>query len=415
MTTSSQGEPRADIVVGLGWGDEGKGATVDALAAAPRRADRVIRFNGGQQAAHTVVAGGLKHTFSTFGAGTLAGVPSWVGPECTFAPLAAAAEADALRALGLRPSLSVSADALITTPLHVAANLAREAARGGRAHGTTGTGFGETIGLAERLADAGLPALRAADLSAADLRAGDLLGDHPLGGAHGSTLAAARTDRVVHHLELMAHELEQQGFTGIDAGRDALAGLARRMLAALARSGARIRPTEDLLQELTHGYSIFEGAQGFGLDQNFGAQPHTTWSTTTPAPARALCRASGVEQVSAIGCLRSYATRHGAGPLPGEGALPFAPPEPDNRDDGAQGAFRTGAWDPALVRWAVRITGVDAISVSHTDVFAQFMSTEGALALDAFGPLAMIASGPQREARLVPDGARRRAGVSPAG
>lgn len=392
---AAQGEPRADIVVGLGWGDEGKGATVDALAAAPRRADRVIRFNGGQQAAHTVVAGGLKHTFSTFGAGALAGVPSWVGPECTFAPLAAAAEADALRALGLRPVLSVSADALITTPLHVGANLAREAARGAQAHGTTGTGFGETVGLAQSLADAGLPALRA----------GDLLAGGVVAGARGITRAAARTEVVVHRLGLIAGELERQGFTGIETGRDALAGLAQRMLVALEHSGARIRSTDDLLQELSSGYSIFEGAQGFGLDQNFGAQPHTTWSTTTPAPARALCRASGVEQVRAIGCLRSYATRHGAGPLPGEGALPFAPQELDNRDDGAQGAFRTGAWDPALVRWAVRITGVDAISVSHTDVFTRFMSTEGELALDAFGPLAMIACGAQREARTVPNGA----------
>ncbi|RKW70627.1 adenylosuccinate synthetase [Galactobacter caseinivorans] len=394
----AQGRPRADIVVGLGWGDEGKGATVDALAAGPHPADRVVRFNGGQQAAHTVVAGGLKHTFSTFGAGTLAGVPSWVGPDCTFAPLAAAAEATALRALGLRPDLSVSADALITTPLHVAANLAREAARGGQAHGTTGTGFGETIGLAERLVDAGLSPLRAGDLVAGGPSAGG-----PSPGANPAA-DAARTELVAHRLELMVQELQQQGLTGVEAGRDALARLARRLVAALATSGARVRPTEDLLQELSHGYTIFEGAQGFGLDENFGAQPHTTWSTTTPAPARALCRASGVEQVRAIGCLRSYATRHGAGPLPGEGALPFAPPEPDNRDDGAQGAFRTGAWDPALVRWAVRITGVEAISVSHTDVFARFMSTEGELALDTFGPLAMVANGPQREARVLRGG-----------
>ena len=77
---SSEGlrqEPSADIVVGLGWGDEGKGATVDALVAFTK-ADRVVRFNGGQQAAHNVIANGVHHTFASFGSGSLAGVPTYV-------------------------------------------------------------------------------------------------------------------------------------------------------------------------------------------------------------------------------------------------------------------------------------------------------------------------------------------------
>ena len=84
-----------DIVVGLGWGDEGKGATVDALVAA-RGVGNTLRFNGGHQAAHNVIADGVHHTFSTFGSGCLAGAASWIGPRCTIDPLAAVNEQRAL-------------------------------------------------------------------------------------------------------------------------------------------------------------------------------------------------------------------------------------------------------------------------------------------------------------------------------
>ena len=84
-----------DIVVGLGWGDEGKGATVDALVAS-RGVGNTLRFNGGHQAAHNVIADGVHHTFSTFGSGALAGAASWIGPRCTIDPLAAVNEQRAL-------------------------------------------------------------------------------------------------------------------------------------------------------------------------------------------------------------------------------------------------------------------------------------------------------------------------------
>ncbi|MDR2255387.1 MAG: adenylosuccinate synthetase [Arthrobacter sp.] len=380
---------RAEIVVGLGFGDEGKGAAVDYLCTrGARPADRVVRFNGGGQAAHTVVAGPLKHTFSTFASGTLAGVPGWVGPRCTFAPGPAAAEWEALRSLGLVPRLSVSEDALLTTPLHVAANLARERARGDGAHGTTGTGFGETIGAAEALGDAGLPVLRAGDLGS--------------------------RERLVDGLEALRDHLLAQGLLPVLPGADELARLADRLrgsmaamalgggAAGAAAGGVDVLPSARLLEELSRGHTVFEGAQGLGLDENLGTQPHTTWSTTTPAPARRLAAAAGVEDVRALGCLRTYSTRHGAGPLPGEGLLPFEPEEPDNPSDGVQGAFRTGAHDPEVIQWALRATHVDALCVSHTDVFDSFVTTRGPLALDAFAPLECVAAGPARGDRLAP-------------
>ena len=130
----------ADIVVGLGYGDEGKGATVDALVA-HRNAARVVRFNGGQQAAHNVIVNGRHHTFASYGSGTFAGVPTFVSKHCTIDPIAISAER---RVLGpsFHPMLYVHEDALVTTPFHVVHNLMD---RRFIEHGTTGTGFGTTI------------------------------------------------------------------------------------------------------------------------------------------------------------------------------------------------------------------------------------------------------------------------------
>src|SRR6516165_8493491 len=92
---------RAVIVQGLCFGDEGKGATVDFLA---RRlgADLVVRYCGGSQAAHNVVLpDGRRHVFAQFGSGTLAGVPTYLGPEVIINPTALVREADHLRALGV--------------------------------------------------------------------------------------------------------------------------------------------------------------------------------------------------------------------------------------------------------------------------------------------------------------------------
>lgn len=367
-------EPSADIIVGLGWGDEGKGATVDALAAA-HPTQRVVRFNGGQQAAHNVMVSDRHHTFSNFGSATLSGVETWWSHYCTLDPFAIAVEKRALQALGINPLLMVDGEALVTTSLHVLANLRREAARGSERHGTTGTGFGETIGYS---LDHPAIAIRAKHLFSAD----------------------SITDRL-HHLRdtYVTQGLVGAGEPGV--GDRALADLVDHLRSA-ARAGFDVVTTDDLLDELRTGHTIFEGAQGFVLDENFGFNPHTTWSTTTPSNARALLRTAGVERVRAIGCLRTYATRHGAGPLPGEGLLPFNPPEPHNSDDSAAGSFRTALHEPPILRWAINVTGVDALAVSHLDVFPCLQTTEGDLEIDALGlPVAVEAYGPKREDRIL--------------
>ncbi|MDR2566302.1 MAG: adenylosuccinate synthetase [Bifidobacteriaceae bacterium] len=374
--------PSALIVVGLGWGDEGKGATVDALAAR-HPADRVVRFNGGQQAAHNVVAGKVHHTFANFGSAGLSGVPTWVAGDCTVEPSAAWAERLALRSLGVDPDLFVVEDCLVTTALHVAANRAREAARGAGRHGSTGRGFGETIAYG---LDQPEWAPRARDLAepAAFLAKGE---------------------------RLLAHYGEQGVLDPEGFDRAELRAALERQCADAA-AGLRLVSADRLLEEIGAGRTIFEGAQGFWLDQNFGFQPHTTWSTTTPAPARRLCRQAGIGDVTAIGCVRTYATRHGAGPLPAEGAMPpgrvpsddpgartYRPPEPHNGDAAFAGVFRVAPHDPAYLRAAIDQTMVDVLAVNHLDVYDHFATTSGPMPLDSFGPVLVRAAGPDRADR----------------
>src|SRR5438105_63617 len=141
---------RAIITVGLGFGDEGKGATVDYLAR-KLEADLVVRYCGGSQAGHTVqLPDGRRHTFSQFGAGTLArpGAPprTYLGPAVILDPPAILREAAHLAELGVDHPLgllTVHPRCLVTTAWHRALNRRRGRARGGDRHGSCGQGIGE--------------------------------------------------------------------------------------------------------------------------------------------------------------------------------------------------------------------------------------------------------------------------------
>src|SRR5687768_225602 len=153
--------PETFAVVGLGYGDEGKGTVVDYLTR-KHTAHTVVRFNGGAQAAHNVVTpDGKHHTFAQFGSGTLAGARTHLSRFMLVNPLDLFNEARHLESLGIADPLqlvTISPDALVTTPLHVAANLIRELQN---QHGSCGKGIGETQRTADDLGDA---ALRVSDL-----------------------------------------------------------------------------------------------------------------------------------------------------------------------------------------------------------------------------------------------------------
>jgi len=182
------------VVCGLGFGDEGKGSVIDFLCN-PRRPDparTVVRFNGGAQAAHNVLAAdGRHHTFAQFGSGSFTpGVRTHLSRFVLVDPLALAAEAAHLASAGVPDALdrlTVDRDALLVTPYHQAANRAREVARGRGRHGSCGMGIGETAryslawpGDAPRVADCAAPRTLARSLGLLRDRLCDELG--PVGG-----------------------------------------------------------------------------------------------------------------------------------------------------------------------------------------------------------------------------------------
>ncbi|WP_436774972.1 adenylosuccinate synthetase [Yinghuangia sp. YIM S09857] len=357
---SGPGAPRGAesghvIVVDLGFGDAGKGTVVDHLCARahttrnPVRA--VVRFNGGAQAAHNVVTDdGRHHTFAQFGSGSFTpGVETFLSRFMLLDPLALAAEADHLAAVGVpRPleRLTVDREALLITPFHAAANRARETARGAARHGSCGMGVGETAAFA----------LAHPELAP---RAGDTRDP----GRLRRRLTAVR-DALAADLGAMWPA------TDIPSVDDCLTAFL-----AFGRA-VRLVDRPHLAGLLRAGPVVFEGAQGVLLDEWHGFHPYTTWSTTTFANAEELiAEATGDRARSAtrLGVVRAYTPRHGPGPLVTEdAALTAALPDLHNGTGRWQGAFRVGHFDAVAHRYAAEVCGgVDAVALTHADAAAR--------------------------------------------
>ncbi len=354
------------IVVDLGYGDAGKGTIVDWACAAASRAGRpvraVVRFNGGAQAAHHVLArSGAVHPFAQFGSGTFTpGTPTFLSRFMLVDPLALTAEAEHLARLGVPDPfrlVTIDRGALLTTPYHRAANQAREAARGTARHGSCGLGIGETASYALAYPD---DAPRAGDLTAPRtlLRKLTLLRDRLTGTAPAAlpTFPAPATPLTpaIPPTPLTSPALP-----------------APEEVAAVFRAvGARVTLAGDgyLAGLLRQGPVVFEGAQGVLLDEWRGFHPYTTWSTTTFENAETLLAEAGeAGGATRLGVTRTYQTRHGPGPFPTEDpTLPVA--EPHNADGRWQGPFRAGHLDAVALRYAVRVAGgVDAVALTHLD------------------------------------------------
>jgi adenylosuccinate synthase len=343
------------IVVGLGYGDEAKGATTDFLAARAEQAgtplSAVVRFNGGAQAAHNVVLpDGTHHTFAQFGSATLRGVPTLLSRNMLVEPFAVLAEADALARKGVPDPLSlvsVDPDALLTTPWHWLVNRAKENARGDGRHGSCGRGIGETMAWALDHPDL---APRVADIADRAVLA------RKLGALRGWALTVPGTREAAgpgtpDHLTVLAdpHDV-------VDAYR------------ALA---ARVRVAgPGLLRTLLDaGPVVFEGAQGVLLDEWHGWHPYTTWSTTTTQNALGLLADAGRPAGAfRLGLVRTVTTRHGAGPLVGDDpALAGRLDEPHNGLNPWQRAFRVAPFDAVAHAYALAVSPCDGLSVSHLD------------------------------------------------
>ncbi|MBI2571490.1 MAG: adenylosuccinate synthetase [Candidatus Schekmanbacteria bacterium] len=356
---------RVFVVAGLGFGDEGKGATVDWLVRRHGGA-LVVRYNGGPQAAHFVVApDGATHCFSQLGSGMfVTGAETLLSRFMLVDPLALELEAAAIAERGVRDALArlwIERECLIVTPFHKILNRMLERSRGEARHGSCGRGVGQA------LADAG-------DAPAAALLAGDL--------SDRATLR--RKLRALWHAKLEdAARLAARhaGAAGLD---ELLAGLQRPdYVEALADAYERFAAGPVHLVDrrwfagaLARWHTVvFEGAQGALLDAHHGFLPHVTATSTTLDAAFELLRdagGSGAHEIHALGVLRAYATRHGAGPFVTEDdELAARMPACDNGANEWQGRFRVGWFDLVATRYALDIAGpIGALAITNVDRLA---------------------------------------------
>ena len=347
------------VVVGLGFGDEGKGTTVDALARAAGPAT-VVRFNGGPQASHHVVlADGRWHGFSQFGAGTfVAGCTTHLGRATYVEPGNLLREADALELKGVHApleTLTLEPRCLLVTPAHKLVGQVQELARGASRHGSVGMGVGQAVRDARTR---GGEALGVADLLDGR-RLRDRLADHvathwalarPLAQAHPS----AEMTRTIAHFER----------------RLDLEALLAEYRVVATRLAGRLRRDDDLLPDLVRSGRrlILEGAQGTLLDPVVGFPPHITKTPCTAHAAAPLLDGLAVSP-RVVGVLRGYAHRHGPGPLVGEDPhLAHHLHDEHNLPNRWQGPFRVGLPDLLMARYAVAVNGrVDALVVTGLD------------------------------------------------
>lgn len=349
------------IVVGLGFGDESKGAVVDAIVRR-NEATCVVRYNGGAQAAHNVVTeDGRHHTFAQFGSGTFVPeVQTFLSKHMIVNPLAMLEENKALKKIGVKDALErthVDERALVTTPYHRALNRLREIARREGCHGSCGMGVGETV---QDFLDRGEEVIRMSDLICSDCFTQKFYATHV---AMIEKVRSLNIERVRTSENASVIDREMSTF---DVATDSVIRAYRSLLAKV-----HIMRKSHVYHFLhTHSEIVFEGAQGVLLDEKYGFQPYTTWTNTTSRNAYQVISEFELEGTSnEIGVIRTFMTRHGKGPFPTEtDRLQSLVEDDHNRHSAWQGTFRAGWFDGALLNYALRVNGpVDSIAVTHVD------------------------------------------------
>jgi len=337
------------IAVGTQWGDEGKGRVVDLLS---DEADLVARFNGGDNAGHTVTVGQTTFKLHLVPSGIIhPHTVCLMGNGMVINPLSFLSEVEALAAAGVDASparLFVSQAAHLITPAHRLLDQAQEAARGAGRIGTTGRGIGPAY--VDKAARSGL-------------RAGDLLD------------LAALPAKVQAHIEQVDCQIRQLyhgasvDVTGITSD---IVEKARQMIPYIADVGAIARKC------LAAGNRLLaEGAQGTLLDLDQGTYPFVTSSCTT-ATGLFGGLGIGIQPVQrVVGITKAFQTRVGDGPFPtellgemalrlrGTGANPW-----DEYGTTTGRPRRVGWLDGMLLRYVVEINGITELAVTKLDILS---------------------------------------------
>lgn len=330
---------KAKIVLDTSYGDGGKGLTVDNLcrqALASRESVAVVRFSGGQQCGHTVIRDGYKHIFSSYGSGSLQGVPTYYTADTTMYLPFLQNEYLKLTKDGYKPMLMLHPHTRVTTPYDVAYNRALETLRGRDAskHGSCGMGVGATL----KRHDETPYRLYVSDF-------GYLPGFHQK-----MSGIASYYSKLVHRLsnsnnggygDPFMHEYRKHAAEQRD--------LYEYSVSQLSNIPAFRVNTFKFADNV-----IYEGSQGIMLDMDHGIFPNVTYGHTTSKNALIDIARLGVRSIEVYYVSRCYLTRHGRGWMPNEEDIELTnTSEEINVTNPWQEDFRTGELDYDLIQYAV--------------------------------------------------------------
>jgi adenylosuccinate synthase len=337
---------RVDLLLGLQWGDEGKGKIVDVLT---RDYDIIARFQGGPNAGHTLEFDGIKHVLHTIPSGIFhKNATNVVGNGVVIDPVIFRKELQQLDRfdIDIKKSLLISRKAHLILPTHRLLDAASEAAKGKAKIGSTLKGIGPAY-----MDKTGRNGLRVGDLELPDWK----LRYRSLADKHQAMIAFYDVD-----IQYDLQELEAEFFKSMETLMEL----------------TFIDSEEYLYQALKSGKKILaEGAQGSLLDIDFGTYPFVTSSNTTAAGA---CTGLGISPGSiqeVFGIFKAYTTRVGSGPFPTE--LFDEDGETMGRVGNEFGATtgrprRCGWLDLVALKYAVRINGVTRLMMMKADVLSGF-------------------------------------------
>jgi adenylosuccinate synthase len=342
---------KVDVLLGLQWGDEGKGKVVDVLTP---HYDVVARFQGGPNAGHTLEFEGQKYVLRSIPSGIFQGDKiNIIGNGVVLAPDLFMDEARALEASGhdLKGRLYISKKAHLIMPTHRVLDAAYEAQKGKNRVGTTGKGIGPTY---------------TDKVSRTGLRVGDILENFEAKYA----AAKARHEAILRSLDFDYDiaDVERRWMEGIDYLRQFTIVDSEHVINGLLREGKNV---------------LCEGAQGTMLDVDFGSYPFVTSSNTICAGA---CSGLGIgpNRIGEVyGIMKAYCTRVGAGPFPTE---LFDDTGRRIRDLGHEYGAVTGrerrcGWiDLVALRYSIMVNGVTQLIMMKSDVLDQFDTIKACVA-----------------------------------
>ena len=333
-----------DVLLGLQWGDEGKGKIVDVLS---KQYDVIARFQGGPNAGHTLEFDGIKHVLHTIPSGIFHDhVINVIGNGVVIDPVVLKKELDALAPynLDLKNKLLLSRKAHLILPTHRLLDAASEAAKGKAKIGTTLKGIAPTY-----MDKTGRNGLRVGDLEAPDFkeRYQNLVNKH-------------KQLIDFYHYDYSLPELEEAFFEAVEA----------------IKTLTFVDSEHYINQQVAGGKKVLaEGAQGSLLDIDFGSYPYVTSSTTTASGA---CTGLGIAPhrvKDVLGIFKAYCTRVGSGPFPTEldGEDGEQIRKAGNEFGATTGRPRRCGWiDLPALKYAIMLNGTTRLMMMKADVLSSF-------------------------------------------